>query len=78
MELLRLAAWRAGRSGLDELLLHPVSMRPEPAEDVVRALLEHVGDALEDTGGRSSQGVARSERALQVRMFVNRSGGLVR
>ncbi|MFK4694269.1 UNVERIFIED_CONTAM: carboxylate-amine ligase [Streptomyces graminofaciens] len=48
--LLRLAAWRASRSGLEERLIHPITMRPEPAADVVRALLDHVGDALKGTG----------------------------
>ncbi|MDQ1041012.1 carboxylate-amine ligase [Streptomyces sp. V3I8] len=50
VELLRLAAWRAARSGLEGELLHPLTMRPAPAEDVVRALLEHVGPALDDSG----------------------------
>ncbi|MEU3794517.1 glutamate--cysteine ligase [Streptomyces fructofermentans] len=60
VDLLRLAAWRAARSGLDERLLHPVSMRPEPADDVVRALLEHVGEALDSCGDaeRARTGVA--------------------
>ncbi|WP_031078047.1 glutamate--cysteine ligase [Streptomyces sp. NRRL S-118] len=48
--LLRLAAWRAARSGLEDQLIHPVTMRPAPAEAVVRALFDHVRDALEDTG----------------------------
>lgn len=48
--VLRLAAWRAGRSGLDDTLLHPVTMVPEPAADVVDSLLAHVHDALEDSG----------------------------
>ncbi|MEV6319043.1 glutamate--cysteine ligase [Streptomyces sp. NPDC051776] len=46
--LLRLAAWRAGRSGMDGNLLHPLTMRPEPADSVVQALLEHVRAALDD------------------------------
>jgi carboxylate-amine ligase len=50
VSLLRLAAWRAARSGLTEELLHPVTMRRMPAETVVRALLDHVGDALSDSG----------------------------
>ncbi|MDQ0579010.1 glutamate--cysteine ligase 2 [Streptomyces rishiriensis] len=50
VSLLRLAGWRAARSGLTEDLLHPATMRPAPAETVVRALLEHVEDALADTG----------------------------
>ncbi|MFF3287000.1 glutamate--cysteine ligase [Streptomyces sp. NPDC003023] len=48
--LLRLASWRAGRSGLEEQLIHPLTMRPAPAADVVRALVDHVRDALEDSG----------------------------
>ncbi|MCP3820006.1 glutamate--cysteine ligase [Streptomyces sp. A3M-1-3] len=48
--LLRLAAWRAGRSGLDEQLIHPGTMGPAPAEAVVRALFDHVRDALDDCG----------------------------
>ncbi|GAA4792312.1 glutamate--cysteine ligase [Streptomyces ziwulingensis] len=50
VSLLRLAAWRAARAGLTEELLHPVTMRPAPAETVVRDLLEHVGAALEANG----------------------------
>lgn len=50
VSLLRLAAWRAARSGLTEELLHPATMRRMPAETVVRALLDHVGDALSDSG----------------------------
>ena len=50
VSLIRLAAWQAARSGLAEDLLHPATMRRLPAETVVRALLEHVGDALADSG----------------------------
>lgn len=50
VSLLRLASWRAARSGLSEELLHPVTMRRMPAETVVRALLCHVEDALTDSG----------------------------
>ncbi|MEU2791147.1 glutamate--cysteine ligase [Streptomyces sp. NPDC007100] len=48
--LLRLASWRAGRSGLSGRLVHPLTWTPAPAEAVVRALLDHVTEALEDTG----------------------------
>ncbi|MEE1836324.1 glutamate--cysteine ligase 2 [Streptomyces sp. SP17KL33] len=48
--LLRLATWRAARSGLSENLLDPVTMRPRPALDVVRSLLHHVEEALVDHG----------------------------
>ncbi|GAB3308599.1 glutamate--cysteine ligase [Geodermatophilus aquaeductus] len=51
-ELLRVAAWRAGRSGTTGDLVHPRTGRPAPAADVVAALLEHVGPALEATGDR--------------------------
>ncbi|MFD5558837.1 glutamate--cysteine ligase [Streptomyces sp. NPDC127068] len=50
VELLRLASWRAARSGVEGGLLHPATMRPAPAETVVRALFDHVRDALEDSG----------------------------
>jgi glutamate---cysteine ligase / carboxylate-amine ligase len=50
LELLRLAAWRASRYGLDAALLDPVTMRPAPARAVLDGLLEHVRDALEDVG----------------------------
>jgi carboxylate-amine ligase len=58
-ELLRLAAWRAGRSGLSGELVDPRTGRPSPAEHVVGALLEHVRPALADAGDeqRVSQGV---------------------
>jgi glutamate---cysteine ligase / carboxylate-amine ligase len=49
-ELLRLAAWRASRSGLDDVLIHPVSGLPAPSAAVMALLLEHVSDALADAG----------------------------
>jgi gamma-glutamyl:cysteine ligase YbdK (ATP-grasp superfamily) len=49
-ELLRLAAWRTSRSGLDDVLVHPASGRPEPSAAVANLLLEHVDDALADAG----------------------------
>jgi YbdK family carboxylate-amine ligase len=49
-EVLRLAMWRAGRSGLRGELVHPLNHRPAPAADVLRALVEHVRPALEQTG----------------------------
>ncbi|AKL64544.1 MULTISPECIES: glutamate--cysteine ligase [Streptomyces] len=48
--LLRLASWRAGRSGLDGPLLHPVTMRETSAEQAVEALYQHVREALNDHG----------------------------
>ncbi|MEU6957731.1 glutamate--cysteine ligase [Streptomyces sp. NPDC045714] len=57
--LLRVASWQAGRSGLEDRLVHPRTLRPEPAPDVLRALLDHVRDALEDSGDLKD-----AERAL--------------
>ncbi|MGY1776282.1 glutamate--cysteine ligase [Geodermatophilus sp. SYSU D00804] len=59
-ELLRVAAWRAGRSGTTADLVHPRTGTPAPAADVVAALLEHVRPALEASGDRQrvADGVA--------------------
>jgi carboxylate-amine ligase len=59
-EVLRLAAWRAGRSGLSGDLVHPMTGRPAPAPDVVTALLDHVRPALQDAGDepRVAEGLA--------------------
>ena len=54
LELLRLATWRASRSGLTADLVHPATGRPAPAEAVVRALLDHVGPVLSDLGDRDT------------------------
>jgi glutamate---cysteine ligase / carboxylate-amine ligase len=47
-ELLRLAAWRASRSGIDDVLLNPLTGLPEQPAAVTNMLLEHVSDALAD------------------------------
>lgn len=49
-EVLRLAGWRASRSGLAEELVHPPTGRPAPAHAVVHALVDHVRPALADAG----------------------------
>jgi carboxylate-amine ligase len=49
-ELVRAAAWRAGRSGLAGDLVDPRSGRPAPAAEVVGALVAHVRPALADAG----------------------------
>jgi glutamate---cysteine ligase / carboxylate-amine ligase len=48
LELLRLAAWRAARSGVDGPLLDPGSWRPRPASQVLDRLVAHVTPALDD------------------------------
>jgi glutamate---cysteine ligase / carboxylate-amine ligase len=64
-ELIRLAGWRAGRSGLGGELLDPVTARPAPAADVLGTLLEHAGPALDRAGDGelARAGVARLLRA---------------
>jgi carboxylate-amine ligase len=59
-ELVRVAAWRAARSGVTGELVHPGTGRPAPAAEVATALLDHVGPALADAGDgdRVSAGVA--------------------
>jgi carboxylate-amine ligase len=49
-EVLKLATWRAGRSGLDETLIDPTTLRPAPARAVLEKLRAHVRDALEANG----------------------------
>ncbi|MEC5181520.1 hypothetical protein [Arthrobacter sp. CG_A4] len=58
--LLRLALWRASRSGINGDLLHPVDNRPRPAPDIIAALVRHVRTALTDSGDlpRVQSGVA--------------------
>jgi carboxylate-amine ligase len=81
--ILRLAAWRAGRSGTSGDLVHPCTGRPAPATEVVAALLDHVGPALADAGDhqRVADGVAAILRrgtgaALQRRVHRESGGDL--
>ncbi|MFF2779413.1 glutamate--cysteine ligase [Streptomyces sp. NPDC058052] len=48
--VLRLASWRAARSGLAGPLLDPRTLRAAPAEVVLGALVEHTEAALRDAG----------------------------
>ncbi|MFG3281531.1 glutamate--cysteine ligase [Streptomyces sp. NPDC048111] len=48
--LLRLASWRAARSGLTGSLVDPRTLREEAAPTVVAALVAHVRDALTASG----------------------------
>ena len=49
-EVLRLANWRAARSGLDEPLVDPLTWSSAPAAEVLRSLVSHVEPALERSG----------------------------
>jgi carboxylate-amine ligase len=81
-ELLRLAAWRASRSGLDGALLSPLTGKPEPAAAVVTALAEHCRDALADAGDAGAVAellaglLARGNGAVFQREEFRRSGRL--
>ncbi|MEU6773653.1 glutamate--cysteine ligase [Streptomyces sp. NPDC046759] len=82
VSLLRLADWQAARYGLERNLLDPATMRPHPAAQVLRSLLEHAGDALDATGDaeRAEQGVAellrRGNGAREQRRLLERTGSL--
>ncbi|MEV0253949.1 glutamate--cysteine ligase [Streptomyces sp. NPDC050732] len=82
IDLLRLAAWRAARSGLDDTLLHPVTMRPATSAEVVRVLIDYVRDALEDTGDldlvrRATADLLKNGNGAQVqRDLLHRTGSL--
>ncbi|MFG3345815.1 glutamate--cysteine ligase [Streptomyces sp. NPDC048018] len=60
--LLRLASWRAARSGLRGPLLDPRTMRETPADVALDALLEHTDAALRACGDRD--GAHRAMAAL--------------
>jgi carboxylate-amine ligase len=68
IDQLRVAAWRAARFGLADSLLHPVTGSLVPAASAVDALLEHVGEALDDT-----QDLALVQRGLR-RLLENGEG----
>ncbi|MFQ6148714.1 glutamate--cysteine ligase [Streptomyces seoulensis] len=80
--LLRLAAWQAARAGLARELLHPDTMRRLPAESVLEALLDHVGDALTDSGDLAGvreavAGLLRHGNGARVqRELLERTGSL--
>jgi carboxylate-amine ligase len=82
VSLLRLAGWRAAQAGLTGELLHPATMRRMPAEAVVRSLLDHVADALADTGDleRAREACARllggGTGAQVQRALLERTGSL--
>jgi carboxylate-amine ligase len=60
-QLLRLASWRAGRSGVTGDLVHPCTGRPAASAEVVGALLEHVRPALAAAGDESRVGAGVAE-----------------
>lgn len=81
-EVLRLAAWRAGRDGLAGELVLPGPWRPAPASDVIDAVVAHVRDALEDAGDLATveslvqQLRVRGTGAARQRQVLARDGSL--
>ncbi|MGE3288879.1 MAG: glutamate--cysteine ligase [Pseudonocardia sp.] len=81
-EVLRLAAWRAGRSGVDGALLDPATWRPAPARAVLEALVAHVRPALQDADDLDTVRellaavLARGTGAARQRAEYERSGDL--
>ncbi|GHG51401.1 putative glutamate--cysteine ligase 2 [Sinomonas cellulolyticus] len=63
--VLRLAAWRASRAGLNGSLVHPRQGRPLAAADAVAALLAHVAPVLRESG--ELDGAERALKTLQAR-----------
>lgn len=49
-DLIRMASWRASRSGVNGRLIDPRTGRPQPAWDVIEALFAHVRPAAEAFG----------------------------
>jgi carboxylate-amine ligase len=81
-EVLRLATWRASRSGLEGDLLDPRTWRPAPASDVLDALVAHVAPALEEAGDLATVRTlldavrARGTGARRQREVLARTGDL--
>jgi glutamate---cysteine ligase / carboxylate-amine ligase len=82
VETLRLASWRASRSGVGNVLVHPLTEVPEPAENVIKTLLDHVSDALDEAGDMSAvtellaQVLARGNGAAFQRRTYQEAGHL--
>ncbi|WP_239579386.1 carboxylate-amine ligase [Microlunatus panaciterrae] len=82
-QLVRMAAWRAGRSSIDAELLDPRTSQPRPAKEVIADLLDHVRPALHEAGDETwvEAAVARvlehGTGAHRQRAVFERSGSLV-
>ncbi len=80
--LLRLANWQAGHDGVGGALLDPASWRPRPAREVLGDLVDHVRDALEESGDVAvvEEGIERvvstGNGAARQRAVLERTGQL--
>jgi carboxylate-amine ligase len=83
-DLLAVAAWRASRHGLAGDLVHPVRRELSSPREVFAALVDRVGDQLDETGDRDlvvdhfEQVLARGNGAVRQRRVLEESGDLVR
>ncbi len=81
-EMLAAARWRAARSGLDDVLIDPVSAEPLPAPVMVDRLMSYVRPALEDVGDWDEvshlveRTMARGTSAARQRATYRRTGRL--
>lgn len=74
-DLLRLATWRASRSGLRDDLVHPLTRHAAPARTVLGALLDHLTPALKAAGDLDTvtgllQGLLESGNGAQIQRAV--------
>lgn len=80
--VLRLAGWRASRSGIAGELLDPESGVPRPAGQILEALIDHLSPALADSGDDQQvkallkQLVSRGTGAQYQRRHLQQSGAL--
>jgi carboxylate-amine ligase len=83
-DLLRSAAWRAGRFGLADALVHPVEARLAPPRAVFEAAVGYARDALEAAGDLEpvtemfERLVARGTGATRQRSVLEATGDLAR
>jgi len=49
-EIVRGATWKAARSGLGGMLVDPIARQPVRAPELLRRLVSHVENALDDSG----------------------------
>jgi len=80
--LLRLATWQASRWGISERLLDPLTSRPQPASDVISALVAHIHPALKRSGDDAlvTEGIdtlfVRGNGATRQREVLEKTGQL--
>lgn len=64
--MLRVASWQAGRAGPEDRSVHPRTLRPEPAPDVLRALLDHLRSGDLEAAERALAAVERRGNGARI------------